>query len=213
MRALPRLWLCADLAALPHAELLDRVRRALAAGPALVWLRSPPWHPARALLATAIGLRALTHARGAPLLVGDRLDVALAADADGVHLTERSLAPADARRFARRALIVSCAVHDEAGVERASGADALLVSPFGDVPGKGPPLGAGGFARLRALAPHTFAVALGGITDPAIARAAGADAVAVRRALSAVDPASECAALLSRAALTDPRVGAIEPPP
>lgn len=200
MRSLPRLWLCADLGALPPAELLERVRRALAAGPALVWLRSPPGHPARALLDAAIGLRELTLARGALLLVGDRLDVALAADADGVHLTERSLAPADARRFARRELIVSCAVHDEAGVGRASGADALLVSPFGDVPGKGPPLGARGFARLRALAPDTFAVALGGITDPAAARAAaaaGADAVAVRRALSAADPASECAALLA----------------
>jgi thiamine-phosphate pyrophosphorylase len=200
MRSLPRLWLCADLAALPSAELLDRVRRALTAGPALVWLRSPPGHPARALLDTAIELRALTLDHGSLLLVGDRLDVALAADADGVHLTERSLAPADARRFARRALIVSCAVHDEAGIERASGADALLVSPFGDVPGKGPPLGAGGFARLRDLAPDTFTVALGGITDPAtarVARAAGADAIAVRRALSAGDPASACAALLA----------------
>ncbi|MDO9022396.1 MAG: thiamine phosphate synthase [Deltaproteobacteria bacterium] len=200
MRSLPRLWLCADLAALPHAELMDRVRRALAAGPGVVWLRSPPGYPAGALLDAAVALRSLTRAQGSLLLVGDRLDVALAADADGVHLAERSVGPADARRFARRELIVSCAVHDEAGIGRASGADALLVSPFGDVPGKGPPLGALGFARLRALAPDTFVVALGGITDPATARAAaaaGADAVALRRVLSAPDPASECAALLA----------------
>ena len=200
MRALPRLWLCADLGLIPPIELIARVANALRAGPALVWLRFPQGSRARSVLDTAAALRRVTAGHGALLLVGDRADVALASDADGVHLTEQSLLPGDARRFARRDLIVSCAVHDEAGVQRAAGADAIVVSPFASVPGKGAPRGAEGFARLRGLAPDTFAVALGGIADAAVTReaiAAGANAVAVRRVLSDADPSARCAELLA----------------
>lgn len=192
MRALPRLWLCADLGMLEAHALVESVGRALVGGPALVWLRSPAGHPAREVAEVAGRLRELTSG---PLLVGDRLDVAIAVGADGVHLTERSLRPGDARRLAPPGFVVSCAVHDEAGVRGAADADALVISPFGDVPGKGHALGAEGFARLRGLAPGAFAVALGGVRGRDEARdamAAGADAVAVRGLLGSTDIAARC---------------------
>lgn len=200
MTRLPRLWLCADLELFPPAALAERVASALAAGPALVWLRSPASARARTVLDAAERLRASTARRGVPLLVGDRVDVALAVGADGAHLTERSLAPSDVRRLWPGGYL-SRSVHDASGVrDHAPSVDALVVAPFGLVPGKAPALGAEGLARLRALAPGTSVVALGGIDGPEALRAAfaaGADAVAVRRVLGADDPARRCAALFS----------------
>lgn len=205
MRSLPGLWLCADLGEMDPTELVDRVVRVLETGPAVVWLRSPPGTPAGVLVELSTEL--LRQLRGASaLLVGDRVDVALAVGAHGVHLTERSLLPEDARRIARHAgrrdLLLSQSAHDAAGVASARGAvDALVLSPYGAVEGKGPALGVEGWGALRREAPEVFAVALGGITDAesvAAAMGAGADGVAVRRALSrSADPAAACAALRS----------------
>lgn len=187
-RDLPALWLCADLAIADGDALVTHVARALAVTPALVWLRSPRGTPARALADVARKLLAVTNAAGGLLLVGDRVDVALVTGADGVHLPEHALQPHDAREFARgRELIVSVAVHDRAGVIAARDhADALVISPFGEVAGKGAALGEAGFRALRDAAGECFTVALGGITtreDSTRARRAGADAVAARRAL------------------------------
>lgn len=203
MSLLPGLWLCADLGELRPSELVDRVARVLSTGPAVVWLRAPTGTSARSLAGVSLALKGVLTGSSA-LLVGDRVDVALAVGAQGVHLTGRSLHPSDARRFAlasgRRDLLVSQAVHDEADVDSARGAvDAMVLSPFGEVAGKGPALGAARWAALRERAPEVFAVALGGLLDAAAvaeALGAGADAVAVRRALSrSADPAAACAAL------------------
>jgi thiamine-phosphate pyrophosphorylase len=199
VKGLPRLWLCADVSLLPPPALLDAVERALSAGHCAVWLRSPQGHPGRALLTLAVALRSATARAGSVLLVGDRLDVALAAEADGVHLAGRSVRPRDARRLSPGAMLVSCAAHDAEELrDAATSADAVVLSPFRRVEGKGPPLGADGFSALRALAPGAFAVALGGIASAADARdaiAAGADAIAVRRLLCEPDVAARCAAL------------------
>lgn len=203
MSPLLGLWLCADLGELSPSELVDRVARVLATGPAVVWLRAPSGTPARSLAGVSSALMEVLNGASA-LLVGDRVDVALAVGAQGVHLTGRSLRPSDARRFAlasgRRDLLVSQAVHDEADVDSARGeVDAMVLSPFGEVAGKGPALGARRWASLRQRAPEVFAVALGGLLDADVvaeALRAGADAVAVRRALSrSADPAAACSAL------------------
>ncbi len=199
---LPPLWLCADLGHPAARELYDRLAAVLAVTPALVWLRASETVTTRELLAVAMQLRAVTTPSGSRLFVGDRLDVAVLSRADGVHLAERSVSTDDARRFLERfgrAPRVSRAVHDLAGVLRESSTDALVLSPFGAVPGKGRPLGANGFRVLRRAAVKTFVVALGGITSPhdaASARGAGADAIAVRRSLlDERDPARSCLAL------------------
>lgn len=199
---LPALWLCADLDHPDADSLTARVVDVCAAVDALVWLRSPHGMPASTVLRAAESLRAATP--HTVLLVGDRLDVARAVDADGAHLSERSILPRDARSFGMRT--ISRAVHDREGIARhAPHVDALVLSPFGAVDHKGPPLGVDGFAALRDTAPARFVVALGGITDVDVARAArlaGADAIAVRRGLFARDPAAICAAL--RDAFTTP---------
>ncbi len=203
MRSLPRVWLCADVEVVAAAELVARTRDALRSGPSVVWLRSPQGWPAGALARLASSLMEVVHGSESLLLVGDRVDVALAVGAHGVHLAERSLAATDARRLIGAGALISQAVHDAAGVERARDAvDAMVLSPFGMVAGKGLALGAEGFVALRSRAPDVFTVALGGVTDADVARAAraaGADAVAVRRALLNSDDPAEAVASLRRA--------------
>src|SRR5439155_20958069 len=74
---------------------------------------------------------------GAPVLVNDRVDVALAAGAAGVHLPERGLAVADARAVAP-GLVIGCSRHAPGPVP---GAGLIQLGPIWDTPGKGPPLG------------------------------------------------------------------------
>ncbi len=213
MSALPSLWICADLGHPNAPSLVDRVAAVLARTPACVWLRSPEGTSARSLLSIARSLRELTRDGRGALVVGDRVDVAALSGADGVHLTTRSLPASEVS--ARFSLAVSVATHDEASIrEAAPFANALLLSPFGAVEGKGPALGRDGFARLCSLAGETPVVALGGILtadDARSALSAGADGVALRRTLLDVDdPASACAEIaraLPRRRLTSRAVG------
>jgi thiamine-phosphate pyrophosphorylase len=118
---------------------------------------------------------------GAPVMVNDRLDVALAAGAAGVHLPENGLAVADARRLAPAGFLIGCSRHTVADA-LACGADLVQLGPIFETPGKGAPLGV---EALRAARGGPRLVAVGGVTDAARAaacRAAGADAVATIRA-------------------------------
>jgi len=193
----PALWLCADLDHPAAGELVARVAAVLSVTPACVWLRGGAAR-AREVLSTARALRDVTRGAGRALVVGDRLDIAALSAADGVHLPGRGVSPEDARRLTKGWL--SAAVHDAAEVDAARGrVEVMVLSPFGVVTGKGEPLGAEGFAALRRRAGDCAVIALGGVAGPAEVRAAlgaGADGVAVRRALlNADDPARACAAL------------------
>jgi thiamine-phosphate pyrophosphorylase len=126
----------------------------------------------RALLDLARALRAVTAAAGAALFVNDRLDVALAAGADGVHLTRGSLVAADVRALAP-ALAIAASTHHEAEVAAAAAAGVDFVIPV---------------------------LALGGI-DPANARsciAVGAAGVAcIRSVISATNSAARVSSFLA----------------
>ena len=122
-------------------------------------------------------------ATGARVMVNDRLDVALAAGAHGVHLPERGLAIADVRALAP-ALVVGVSCHS-ASAAAASTADLVQLGPIWDTPGKPSPLGPAALTEARRAMPGGRLVAIGGI-DPAraaIARDHGADAVAAIRAV------------------------------
>jgi thiamine-phosphate pyrophosphorylase len=156
----------------------------------------------RELLALARDLAAVCRAHRQVLLVNDRLDVALAAGADGVHLPSAGVPPADARRLLGPGALVGVSCHSAADVSRAlaGGASYATFSPIHDTPSKrayGPPLGV---AALRDAARLGLPlVALGGIDPPraAEARAAGAAGVAAIRAwLVGGDPAGAVRALL-----------------
>jgi thiamine-phosphate pyrophosphorylase len=190
----PRVVQITEASALPEAALFARLAAVGALAPAArsrfaVQLRDPDLS-SRALADLGKRLRAATRAQGVALVINDRLDLALALGADGVHLGRRSVTVADARALLGPAAWISVACHDVDDVIHAAtaGADAATLSPIFASPGKGTPLGLAALQAARsaldgrrlALALH----ALGGV-DRASAPscfAAGADGVASIRA-------------------------------
>ncbi|RMH37268.1 MAG: thiamine phosphate synthase [Deltaproteobacteria bacterium] len=189
----PRLYLVTDrhVAQRPLAEVIAAALAALPPGAAWVQLREKDLDGGP-LLALARRLVPIVRARGARLLVNDRVDVALAAGADGVHLPERGLAIADVRRVAP-ALAVAVSVHSAAAAAaaRAASADAVVYGPVW--PTRGKPAGCG-LDRFPA-----GAIAIGGVDGPARARQArraGAAGIAcIRAVMAAADPGAAARAL------------------
>jgi thiamine-phosphate pyrophosphorylase len=200
--ALPVVHLLTDRRLAP--DLAVRAAAALAGlppGTAAIHLREKDLG-GRALLDAARALAAVCRAHGQLLLVNDRVDVALAAGAAGVHLPAAGIPPADARRLLPPGALVGVSCHSAEDVARArdGGASYAFVSPVFDTPSKrlyGPPIGVAELRRAAALGLPV--VALGGVTPanaPAL-RAAGACGVAAIRAwLAEADPAAAVRALL-----------------
>jgi len=186
--------------------LARRAAAAVAGGATMLTLRLPG-EPPRMLAAAARALHAA--APGVPLLVSDRVDVALAVDAEGVHLGSSDLSPAAVRRFAPERLIIGVSVGSSEEVERVAGADFVAIGPVhaaspgtaNAAAGERAVLGVEGFRRLVAAC-GLPAVAVGGVSaaNAGALMGAGANGVAVISALlGAVDPARVARAL--RAAL------------
>lgn len=203
MRA-PRLMLIVDVTDVTTR--LGAVDAALAGGVDALQLRDKR-ADGGALLAAARTLRDVTRRRRAALLVNDRIDVALAAGADGAHLPAASFPIAVARRLLGPTAWIGRSTHaaSEAATAAADGADYVVLGPIYATPSKaayGAPLGIAALGATRLPCP---VVAIGGIEPEAVAalRAAGADGVAViRSVLDAPDPAAAARAL--RAALDAP---------
>ena len=166
----------------------------------------------RDLLSLARALLAVCRPAGQRLAVNDRLDVALACGADGVHLPSAGVPPRDARDLLGPGALVGVSCHSAEDVRRAlaGGASYATFGPVHDTPSKrayGPPVGTGALRAAAALGLPL--VALGGIApeNAAAAFAAGARGVAAIRAwLEGPDPAAAVSALLA-AASTVPRGG------
>jgi thiamine-phosphate pyrophosphorylase len=190
----PRVILISATSVVPEAALFARIRAAACLPEALrrrfaVMLRDPALE-GRALHRLGASLREATGAIGASFLVNDRLDLALALGADGVHLGRLSVQVEDARALLGRAAFISRACHtvDEVVQAAVEGADAAVLAPIFPSPGKGPPLGIEALARAREALdrrgyPAASLVALGGIDEGVAAAcfAAGAGAVAAIR--------------------------------
>ncbi|WP_224249165.1 thiamine phosphate synthase [Hyalangium gracile] len=203
MSALPRLVVITDWR-LPRARLLSALERALEAGPEVAVQHRHPDAPARAFLEEARWLAELCRARGNPLFVNGRLDVALLVGAH-LHLPAHGPTVADVRPHLPAGRLVSVAVHDRDEALLARGADLALVSPVyapGSKPGDTrPQLGPEGFQALAASVPCP-ALALGGITPERASLLPGAHGFAVISAvLEAEDPAAVARALLRPAPL------------
>ncbi len=154
----------------------------------------------RPFLAEARLLATLCARHNNPLFINGRLDVALLVGAH-LHLPVEAPTPADVRPQLPPGRWVSAAVHDEAQLQRAQGADLLLVSPVfppGSKPEDSrPTLGPEGYARLGALAVCP-AFALGGIRLERLAGLGRVAGVAVQSAvLDAADPGAAASALLA----------------
>jgi len=197
-------YLITDRAQTNGRPLLDVVDAALQAGIRAVQLRERDL-TTRELLRLAEGLRERTRRAGAALLINDRVDVALACDADGVHLPANSFAVADARALLGARKLIGVSTHAPAEIVAAArhSADFAVFGPIYDTPSKrgfGTPLGLDGLVEARAAARLPL-FAIGGIDLEHVAavRNAGADGIAVIRAvLAAPDPGLAAAALLKR---------------
>jgi len=194
MRAPPDLSLylivgAADTRRTPFEEV---VLSAVAGGVSVVQLRDKQ-SCTRDQLANAKRLKALLAPRGVPLIVNDRVDVALAAGADGVHLGQDDMPPADARRLVGAEMLIGTSVHN---AREAAGVDPELVDYVGVGPAFGtaskanpdPAIGPSGVAELRRRV-GLPAVAIGGITADNANRLAdtGVDGVAVISAICHAD--------------------------
>ena len=180
--------------------LLDAVLRARPPWLQLRWKHAP----GGPLLDLAVEVVARAGAVGCRVIVNDRLDVALASGAAGVHLGQDDLPLAAARRVAGDRLVVGVSTHDEAEARaaEAGGADYVGFGPMFATVSKADALVPRTFDGLRAAraAIRIPIVAIGGITPesaPAVLDA-GADAVAMISALAAApDPAALCTRLLA----------------
>lgn len=159
----------------------------------------------KSLLALGRQLRQLTRKTGVTLIVNDRVDVALAVDADGVHLGQGDLPVSEARRLLGPGKIIGVSVLtlDQALKAREDGADYLGVGPVFATATKedaGPALG---LELLSQVAEQVDLpqVAIGGITaeNAAAVAAAGADGMAVVTAVVAADDVADAAAGLIKA--------------
>ena len=148
-------------------------------------------------------LRQLCQRHGALFVVNDRLDLALAVEADGVHLGQDDLPVAVARRLLGPERLIGCSTHAPQQLERAvaAGCDYVGVGPVNATPTKPgrEPVGLA-FVRAAAAASPVPFFAIGGIDAaslPAVL-AAGARRVAVVRAITAApDPRAAAAGLLA----------------
>ena len=196
-----RLYLVTDPDLLGGRPLGDVVRDAVDGGATLVQVREKRGS-SRRYLEELLPVRTLLRERGVPLFVNDRIDIALAVEADGVHLGQSDLPLAAARRISAGRLLIgiSCeSVEDAVAAER-GGADYVSVSPVFATPTKtdtAPALGLDGVGAVRA-AVRLPVVAIGGINraNAAAVIRAGADGVCVISAiLSAPDPRRAAAEL------------------
>jgi len=190
IRALPsRLYAIADPGP-AGGDVVELAARILVGGARILQLR---WKDATTaeLLAAARECRALARRHGALFFVNDRADVALACEADGVHLGQTDLPLQAARRLVGAKRWIGVSTHDpsEARAAEAAGADYVGFGAIFETRTKAGATAPQGLARLREVraAVALPIVAIGGI-DAARALdviAAGADAVAMISALSA----------------------------
>jgi thiamine-phosphate pyrophosphorylase len=182
-------------------SLPDLARLVVSGGATMVQLRDKK-RDTRVMVDDARAVHDVLRQAGIPLLVNDRVDVALAVGAEGVHVGQDDMAIEDARRLMGSRAIIGLSIHSVAEAEAAP-VDEIDYAGIGAVFATGSkgdaraPIGAAGLARivevLRRRAPEMPVCGISGITAANAAEiiAAGADGVSVISALSLKpDPAA-----------------------
>jgi len=189
-----RLCLVTDRGLAAGRSVIDIALAAVRGGATMVQLREKD-ATTRAFVDQARALKAALAPLGVPLAINDRLDVALAVDADGLHVGQDDMPVEEARRLLGPGKFIGLSITAVDQVLRpdAEAADYLGVGPIYAQQTKSDaaaPLGLGGLRRLRSLTRRPI-VAIGGLTpdNSAPALAAGADGLAVVSAIVAAgDP-------------------------
>lgn len=197
------LYLVTDRPALCGRDLLDVVAQAVAGGAGMVQLREKT-ASTREFVELARAVAGLLKPLGVPLLVNDRVDVALAAGADGVHVGQDDMRPADVRALLGPDAIIGLSVTGEAEARAARDepVDYLGAGPVfatATKPDAGAPQGLSGLAAMVALAAVPV-VAIGAITvaNAASVLETGAAGLAVVSAVCSAPDPREAAARLRR---------------
>ncbi len=187
------------------------VRESAAGGVTVIQLREKD-AGTRQFLEQAFALRQTASDLAIPFIINDRVDIALACCADGVHLGQGDMNCALARRIAGKDMIIGVSVStaDEALEAEADGADYLGVGPLFATPTKADALPAKGLGVLRTVrqAVRIPLVGIGGInyTNAGDVIRAGADGIAVVSAIIA-SPNPGAAARALRSAIDQARCG------
>ena len=183
-----KLYLVTDRPLSLGRPLEEIVEGAVAGGVTMVQLREKE-APTGEFVALAKRLKAVLAPLGIPLIINDRVDVALAADADGVHIGQSDMPCEDARRLLGAEKIIGLSVENFEDLERANALDVdyVGISPVYGTPTKSDtaePFGLEGLRRAVAMSAHPT-VAIGGMNASTIAEVmqAGADGVAVVSAI------------------------------
>ena len=168
------------------------VRLALEGGVRAVQLREKDL-PVRELLALSQELRAITKEFGARLFINDSVDVAIAVNADGVHLGHQSMPVGAVRKIVGRDILIGVSTHsqEEAQAAESGGADFITIGPIFDTPSKVKlwvPVGLDILKELKNELNIPF-YALGGIKSGNVAQvlSAGATGVAMISAIMAAE--------------------------
>ncbi len=191
LRAALRLYLLADTGLVPPDRLPEVVAAAIRGGVTAVQLRAKTATTLE-LLELARNLNAVCHEANVPFIVNDRVDVALAAEADGAHvghIGEEDLSPHDARKLLGTAAIVGVSVGtpQEAHLATSQGASYVSAGPMFATTTKSDAGPAAGEALLRSVRAATRLplVVIGGINPQRSAAlfGAGADGVCIGGAI------------------------------
>jgi thiamine-phosphate pyrophosphorylase len=194
-----RLCLVTDRDLARGRPLIDVVGAAVAGGVTMVQLREKT-ATTRTFLEEARALKALLAPLGVPLLINDRIDIALAVDADGVHVGQSDMPVEQARALLGSGRVIGLSITNETQMARedAGRADYLGVGPLYLQQTKADastPLGVEGFRALRERT-RLPVMAIGGLKadNSAPVIAAGADGLAIVSGIvSADDPRAAAA--------------------
>ena len=178
------------------------VAAAVRGGVTMVQLREKT-APTRHFLAQAEAVKAVLAGTGVPLVINDRVDIALAVDAEGVHVGQSDMPVSRVRALVGPGKLIGLSITNAAqmGAPDVLQADYLGIGPVFAQNTKADaaaPLGIAGFARLRALAPqHMPCLAIGGVKHQhrESLRSAGAQGLAVVSAIMAQADAQAAARL------------------
>jgi len=190
-------YLVTDRGLCRNRSLLDVVLRAVKGGAVCIQLREKELST-REFVEEAIAVKQLLLPFGVPLIINDRIDIALACNADGVHIGQEDMPYDIVRRLMGPQAIIGLSVETWEDVEASEKLDVnyIGVSPVFATPTKTDtkePWGLAGMKKIKAYSRHPL-VAIGGINESnaaAVVRA-GADGLAVVSAIcSADDPRAE----------------------
>jgi thiamine-phosphate pyrophosphorylase len=178
------LYTIADTLGRPELSFITLAEKLCAGGACILQLRVKDL-PTREFLAVAHEIRAVCQRHHCLLIVNDRADIALAVDADGVHVGQEDLPPAAARKVLGAGKIIGVSTHDPDQARKAEqeGADYIGFGPLFGTNTKTTGYTARGLDQLREI--RTLVrlpiVAIGGITAERApsALASGANAVAM----------------------------------